>query len=172
MAVAHFNIVSAALDQLDRKALDRLYGLVKHIRDGQGVVWICGNGGSFLTAQHWSLDLTKFAHAHAVALGSNAGLMTAVANDESYDTIFSLELQQWAKPGDLLICLSCSGISANIRTVVSAAHELGIASILLTGTINDDVARADHVIRVWSQDYAVIEDCHSAIGHWLAKALK
>ena len=171
MAIAYFSSVIAALQTVDSGQLDRLYKLVKSVRHNDGTVWLCGNGGSFATAQHWVCDLTKAAGMRAIALGSNQPFATALSNDEEFSQIFAWELQSWAKPGDLLICLSCSGLSANIKAVVSTAHDLGLPSILLTGTVNDDVARADHIIRVWSQDYAVVEDCHSAIGHWLAKAL-
>lgn len=171
MVNAHFGGVLAALQNVDRTQLDRLLALVRATKEREGVIWLCGNGGSYLTAQHWALDLAKYGHTGAIALGCNPGQLTAVANDETFDHIFSVELQQWTKPGDLLICLSCSGTSPNIRAAVSAAHELGLASVLLTGTVHDDVVRARHILRVWSQDYAVIEDCHSVIGHWLTKAL-
>lgn len=168
MAIGYFGSLKAALDNLDTKAIQRLADMARKA----DTIWLCGNGGSFANAQHWSCDLQKVANKQALALGNNQSLFTAYANDELFAVVFQVELQQWAKPGDLLICLSCSGSSTNIRAALSTAHELGLQSVLLTGTVNDRVAHADHIIRVWSQDYGVIEDCHMAIGHWLAKALQ
>jgi D-sedoheptulose 7-phosphate isomerase len=166
--IAHFGSVKAALDQLDKNALKRLKELVK---DCTGIIWIAGNGGSFSTAQHWACDLTKTRGLSAIALGANGALQSAYANDISYADGLPLEFAHLAKDGDLLICLSCSGISPNIHRLIMTAQERQLTSILLTGTISGHVAQADHIVRVWSKDYTVIEDCHLAIGHWLTKEL-
>jgi len=168
MVPSHFGSVVAALQNVDRTQLDRL---LKQVRACQGTIWLCGNGGSFATAQHWALDLTKAAHRRAAALGSCLPLMLAWANDERFEFVFAAELRRFAQPGDVLIALSCSGTSPNVAGAIAAAKEHQVTSVLLTGTVNAEVTPADHILRVWSQDYAVIEDCHSVIGHWLTKAL-
>lgn len=167
----HFGSVIAALQTLDTKQLDRLLVLVKAMRQKDRTIWLCGNGGSYATAQHWATDLCKAAWLRAVALGSNMPLLTAWANDQIFASVFETEMELWAQAGDLLICLSCSGISQNVSAAVAVAKERNITSVLLTGTLNTDVAPADHIVRVWSQDMKVIEDCHSAIGHWLIHEL-
>lgn len=168
MQIAHFLNVSAALEQLDRGSLKRLRELV---RATKGAIWLCGNGGSFAVCQHWECDFVKAADRAACVLSSGAPLLTALANDDGYATVFATEVQQWAKPGDTLVCLSCSGTSENIALALAAAKEGSVTSILLTGTVSNDLPHADHIVRVWSKDYAVIEDVFAIIGHWLTKEL-
>lgn len=162
-----FTATITALQDLDPRPL---LDFVQSVRGG--TFWICGNGGSFSTAQHWACDLVKAAGVRAVALGSNGALLTAYANDIAYVDVFAQELRRVGVPGDALIALSCSGTSPNITRVLQAARVMGIATALLTGTVNEGVADADLVLRVWSKDYGVIEDCHLAIGHWLTKELQ
>ena len=171
MVNAYFAGVIAGLNNLDMPALGRLRGIVRDTRTASGIVWLCGNGGSFATAQHWACDLVKVANVRAVVLGSNVALLSAVANDEAYTAVFAQELQSAGRAKDCLIVLSCSGTSPNIRSVIGVAKELHIPSVLLTGTVNGDVVPADHIVRVWSSEYGVIEDCHTTIGHWLTKEM-
>lgn len=173
MAIAkHLGDVRAALEQIDQHWLDELMRFVRAARENGHTVWLCGNGGSFANAQHWACDLVKTAHVRAMALGDNTPLLMAWANDDGHTYSFAVELGIWAKADDLLICLSCSGTSANIVQTVAVAKEQKVRSFLLTGVVNTNVAQADHILRVWSRDYGVIEDCHSAIGHWLTKELQ
>lgn len=167
--MTHFNATIAALQALDQSQLDRLFALV---RDCTGTIYICGNGGSHSTAQHWACDLNKAAGRRTVALGSNSALMTAAANDIGHRFMFSEELRSLrAGPGDMLICLSCSGSSPNVLAVLQEAREMGLPTVLLTGTgTRSPVADID--VNVPLDDYGVIEDCHLAIGHWLTKELR
>jgi phosphoheptose isomerase len=166
MVVRHIGDTIAALSCLDR---DALMPLLREAR-ACAAIWLLGNGGSFATAEHWAIDLCR-AGQRACALGSNGAVLTANANDDDYSDAAALELRLYASPGDLLICLSCSGISGNITAAIVRAKELGVRSVLLTSTIHQDVAPADTILRIWSKDYGVIEDCHLAIGHWLAQEL-
>ena len=167
----HFRDVAAGLEQLDMALLAQMMREARECRKIGGTLWLAGNGGSFATVQHIAADLIKAARTPAVALGVNAALLTACANDQSYDVAIGSEFALWAHQDDLLICLSCSGTSANIAALVSMAREKGVRSWLLTSTARERVAQADQVVRVWSHDYTVIEDCHMAIGHWLVKEL-
>ncbi len=170
--VKHFGDVQAALEQVDEAAIYRLASRVRRAREAGRTVWLCGNGGSFANAQHWACDLVKVVRVRAMALGDNTPLLMAWANDNGHHHSFAVELGIWATAGDLLICLSCSGTSANIATTIAVAKEQNVGSFLLTSIRQEQVAPADHIVRVWSRDYGVIEDCHSAIGHWLVKELQ
>lgn len=167
----HFSAVSYALHQIDRTMLDQLARHARAMKLKDGTIWLAGNGGSFATAMHWAADLTKAAGMRAHALGTNGTLLTAYANDDGYADALVGEFRSWAKPGDMLVGLSCSGSSPNITRLIAAAKEMKIVSFLMTATVSAEVAQADYILRVWSQDYPVIEDCHSIIGHWLTKEL-
>lgn len=166
MVARHIGDTIAALSYLDSELLGPLLQEARRAK----AIWLVGNGGSFATAEHWAIDLCR-AGRRALALGSNGAVLTANANDDDYSDASALELRQYSSPGDLLICLSCSGISGNIVSAIKMAKRLGVRSVLLTGTIHQDVAPADTIVRIWSKDYGVIEDCHLAIGHWLAREL-
>jgi len=161
---------------------DAMWGLtVLHISELQNkidtarstgkTVFLAGNGGSFLIAQHWALDLSKAAYVKTHMLGSNPGLLTAHANDNGYHQSLSLELLSCAKPGDMLICLSCSGRSPNIISCLGVASRLHLIPYLIAG--RDCPVMSDvYDIRVPSSDYGIIEDTFSFLGHWLTRALK
>jgi D-sedoheptulose 7-phosphate isomerase len=166
MVVRHIGDTIAALSYLDS---DLLSPLLQEVRRATAIA-LLGNGGSFATAEHWAVDLQR-AGRFAWAIGSNGAALTAYANDDDYSDAAALELRLYGKPRDLLICLSCSGISGNIVSAIKMAKRLGVRSVLLTGTLHQDVAPADTIVRIWSRDYGVIEDCHLAIGHWLAQEL-
>lgn len=164
----YFHDLSTTVRQIDAAQLKRLREMV---RECKGMIWIAGNGGNYANALHWTTDLAKV-HGRAVAtLGANSALLTALSNDVSYADAVAVECMQVARDGDLLICLSASGVSPNIARLIGAAKERGIPSALITGVIASTPAQADHIVRIWSKDYAVIEDCTAAIGHWLTKAL-
>ena len=156
-----------ALRAIDMHQLAPLVALVAPVRSRGGTLWLCGNGGSFATAQHWACDLSKVNGVRALVLGAHTPTLTAHANDSSYADALANELDCYRRAGDALIALSCSGTSSNIARAL--ARE--IPTLLLTGLVNEATAPADHTIRVASHDYKIIEDCHVAIGHWLTKEL-
>ena len=94
-------------------------------------MFTCGNGGSAATAVHLACDLAKGAIApgkpgiKTLCLCENISLVTAWANDSSYDDVFALQMAPWIKPGDVLIAISCSGNSPNVLSAVGRAREAG-----------------------------------------------
>lgn len=154
---------------LDTQVLDRL---LTFVRDCTGTLWLCGNGGSASTAQHWACDLSKAAGRRTAALGSNTALLTAWANDLDYSQALSEEFHRLARPDDRLIGLSCSGTSHNITGILLKAKHLGVKRALVTGATKPIMNWLDAWVCVPSEDYGIIEDCHLAIGHWLTEALR
>ena len=164
----HFQDVSQALASLD---LDSLVRLRHFVRECDGTLWVAGNGGSAANATHWACDLTKAANRRVRALGTNSAILTAWANDKSYESALSEELKSVSRPYDRLVCLSCSGTSPNIITLMRQAWKRNVPRALLTGEVWTGITPVDVVVKVASTDYAVIEDVHMAIGHWLTKEL-
>lgn len=89
-------------------------------------VYVCGNGGSASTANHFVNDLVKMCKIKAYSLCSNEALLTAYANDSSFDDVFEAQLVVYAEPGDLIITISTSGRSNNILNVIRWASLTGI----------------------------------------------
>ena len=135
-------------------------------------IFIAGNGGSAATASHMANDLAKgIAEVggrgfRAIALSDNVPLITAIANDKSYDEIFAYQLSTLGQAGDVLIVISGSGNSANIVRAVEVAQHMQITTIALLGMGGGRAAKmADISVIVPSDDYGPIEDIHMVLDH-------
>jgi len=151
--------------------------LVDAIRGG-GKVLFCGNGGSAADAQHLACELTgRFRRDRralpAVALTVDTSTLTAVANDYGFETVFRRQVEGLGQAGDVLVLLSTSGTSPNVLAAAEAARERGLATIALTGSAGGPLAdRADHCLRVPSEDTPRIQECHITIGHILCELVE
>jgi D-sedoheptulose 7-phosphate isomerase len=101
-------------------------------RDHGGNVFICGNGGSASTAEHFTNDLFSKG-VKAYCLSSNTAIITMIANDFGYEHIFSKQLEVYSFVSDLLIVFSCSGESKNIVNAI----KYGLETITIFG--NEDL---------------------------------
>jgi D-sedoheptulose 7-phosphate isomerase len=168
--------VAAAVDiQALKHAADELLSCQARER----VVFAIGNGGSAATASHFACDLAKGTRRggpptfRTVALTDNVPVMTAWANDYSFDRVFAEQLVSLAQPGDVLVAISVSGTSPNIVSAVNEARALGLAVISLTGRTGGKLAkRSDVTITVPSDCMEVVEDAHLVVSHSLCVATR
>lgn len=167
--MTYFEELAAALARLNEAQLEALRAFVVGC---SGTLWVCGNGGSMATAQHWACDLSKAAGRRVQALGGNAAVLTAWSNDNDYAGAFGAELNRLVQPGDALICISCSGASSNIRWAMREAKARHIPVALVTSVLCPSGGDWDLLVRIFATHYGIIEDCHLAIGHWLTEALR
>lgn len=139
-------------------------------------ILICGNGGSAADAQHFSSELTnRFVNERpalpAIALTTDSSALTSIANDYSYQKVFSRQLQALGQSGDVLVVLTTSGNSLSIIDAVKQAQERDLKIIVLSGKDGGDLAnilRANDVeIRVPSHQTARIQETHIVIIHSL-----
>jgi D-sedoheptulose 7-phosphate isomerase len=144
-----------------------------------GTIFVFGNGGSAATASHFACDLAKGTRTSSlptfrvVALNDNVPLLTAWANDTSYDRVFAEQLVALVRPGDLVFAISASGNSPNVLEAVRVAQLAGVTSVALTGRSGGQLgALADLVIRVPSDSIEQVEDAHLIIAHSLCVALR
>jgi len=133
--------------------MKKLLEVIKQAR----FVWICGNGGSAATAEHFTADLFKKG-IKAICLNSNTAIMTMIANDFGYHFTFSKQLEVYATKDDLFITISCSGTSVNVMTAISRARMIGM-KIFSFETFEED------------RDYEKLEDKHLKFAHEVKKAL-
>lgn len=112
-------------------------------------IWLCGNGGSATNAIHLANDFVSIG-LRAQALTADVATLTAIANDFSYEEIFSRQLQVQGEKGDLLICLSGSGKSPNILKAIEKGKELGIYTYAIVGDYQETEAEklADSYMRM------------------------
>ncbi|EGH09174.1 phosphoheptose isomerase, partial [Pseudomonas savastanoi pv. glycinea str. race 4] len=104
----------------------------------EGKMLACGNGGSAGDAQHFSSELlNRFERERpslpAIALTTDSSTITSIANDYSYNEIFSKQIRALGQPGDVLLAISTSGNSANIIQAIQAAHDREMIVVALTG---------------------------------------
>jgi phosphoheptose isomerase len=140
---------------------------------------VCGNGGSAAAAQHFVAELVGRYRADrapiaAVALAADAVTLTAVANDLQFSQVFARQVAALARPGDALVALSTSGLSANVLGAAALARTLVCPVVALTGRADDNplAALADAVISVPSRTVARIQEVHALALHALADALE
>ena len=141
-------------------------------------VLLCGNGGSAADAQHISGELSgKFyldrAPLFAVSLTTNTSHITAIANDISYDEVFSRLIEAQGKEGDILIAISTSGNSRNITKAIEVANEKKMIVIGFTG---EDGGKMNEIcqllIKVPSNDTPRIQESHILIGHIICEIVE
>ena len=156
------------------KALEIMTDSLKN----HGVLYFCGNGGSAADAQHWAAEFVgKFRISGqpiaAVSLTTNTSILTAIANDLSYDLVFSRQIEATGKQGDILCAISTSGNSKSILKAAEAAKRKGIHVIAFTGegpNALDEIA--DVCIKVPSNETEIIQHVHVTVGHYLAGQLE
>jgi D-sedoheptulose 7-phosphate isomerase len=151
--------------------------LVACFRRG-GKVLFCGNGGSAADAQHLSAELSgRFYYdrppLNAEALHVNSSYLTAVANDYTFEEIYSRMVLGVGKVGDILIGLSTSGNSKNIVRAFEVANSMGIMTIAITGLSGGELLKiANLVINVPSADTPRIQEAHIMIGHIICQLVE
>jgi D-sedoheptulose 7-phosphate isomerase len=144
--------------------------------DGK-VLW-CGNGGSAADAQHLAAELSgRFYYDRpplfAEALHVNTSYTTAVANDYSYDVIYSRLVKAMGRKGDVLIGLSTSGNSGNVVKAFEEARALGITTVGFTGETGGKMkAVSDILINIPSTDTPRIQECHMLLGHTICELVE
>ncbi|MGB0712951.1 MAG: phosphoheptose isomerase [Gammaproteobacteria bacterium] len=129
----------------------------------------CGNGGSAGDAQHFSSEmLNRFERERpalpALALTTDSSTLTSIANDYSYDEVFSKQVRALGQSGDILLAISTSGNSPNVVEAILAAHEREMQVIALTGRDGGRMANTlsehDVEIRVPADSTARIQETH------------
>ncbi len=141
-------------------------------------VYFAGNGGSAADAQHLAAEFSGRFYKDRKALPSealhcNTSYLTAVANDYSYDVIYSRLIEGLAKPGDILIGLSTSGNSANIVKAFEKSKDLKVITIGFTGASGGAMKEvSDYLINVPSNDTPRIQESHILLGHIICELVE
>ena len=144
--------------------------------DGKKLI-VCGNGGSAADSQHFVAELvSKFKRVRkplsAIALTTDSSIITSIANDFSFDQIFSKQIQALGKKGDVLIGISTSGTSTNVLNALKTAKKEKILTILLTGNIKKQYNYVDLKINVPSSSTARIQEIHELIYHSICEIVE
>lgn len=183
---SYLSEIRHCLDALDKETLGLATNMVMEVYRNNGKIFIFGNGGSASISSHLACDLAKGTlrrvydnserRLRTISLTDNVALMTAIANDLSYDNIFIQQLRNLIEAGDLVIGISGSGNSKNIIKAVQYAKKceartIGFLGFKTGGKLKEMV---DCAVIIDSNHYGPIEDLHQIISHllsaWIAKA--
>ena len=167
------------LKKIDQKILNKIIQEILNSIKNKRDFFSCGNGGSAATAEHLSCDFSKGSCTNTnlnfkvFSLNSNVALMTAIANDISYDDVFSYQLNRYGKANDVLLAFSVSGTSKNIIKCTKIAKKKKIKIISFTG-FNGGVLKklSNYNINFPSNNFGIVEDCHLTIMHFISQYIR
>src|SRR6202163_4883962 len=144
--------------------------MVKSFKAGNRI-YFCGNGGSAADAQHLAAEFSGRFYTDrdalpAEALHCNTSYLTAVANDYSFEMVYSRLIKGIANKGDVLVGLSTSGNSINILKAFETAREKGVITVGFTGATGGKIKdHSDYLLNVPSTDTPRIQESHILLGH-------
>lgn len=173
---AYVSRLAALLRALDEDEVRRLEeALIAAHRRGSAI-YVMGNGGSASSASHWANDLTRWRERpfRVTSLVDNASIMTAYANDVGFESVFSMQLENLMRDGDVVMVISASGNSENLVRAVEYASGNGGVTVALTGFDGGRLRQAaDICVHVASDigEYGPVEDIHMLLGHLVTERI-
>jgi len=165
-------------DDFIKKNASKLIQLAEHVseafRNGRKLL-ICGNGGSAADAQHLAAEFVNRFFIErpplpALALSTDTSIITSVANDYTYNEVFSKQIRSLGTSGDILLAISTSGRSGNLLAAVRTAHETGMYTVgFLGGDGGEMLSLVDLALVVGSPHTPRIQEAHILAEHLLCE---
>jgi len=164
---------------LPHDAIEQVISVMHHARLTSKQIFVMGNGGSASTASHFACDLGKntrlegWHNFKVISLTDNLALISALANDEGYENIFSRQLEGLIREGDIVIGISASGNSSNVLNAIQLANEKNATTIGFTGFNSGKLGpMVDINVHVKSNCIEQVEDIHLMLEHMICKILR
>ena len=170
----NFTLLSSQSSEKINEASDLI---IERLKYGNKIMF-CGNGGSAADSQHLAAELIGRYRINrrplsAVALTTDTSTITAIANDFSFDEIFTRQIEAIGKEGDVLYATSTSGKSRNILSAIKIAKSLNIRVIGITGDYSDDMIKyCDIIINVPANRRDRIQEMHIAVGQIICESIE
>lgn len=171
--------LTGTLERLPWEAIDDTVSILHYARLTNRQVFVVGNGGSASTASHMACDLGKNTvvpdqpRFHIMALTDNMATFSAYANDNGYENVFSEQLANFVRPGDVVVGISTSGNSPNVLNAIKLARARGAVTIGWTGYEGGQLAAlVDISLVVPNHCVEQIEDVHLILEHMITTALR
>ena len=167
----------AAHDSIPVEAVARVIEGLRTALKEDRQIFVFGNGGSAANASHFATDLGKGAsdklgkRFRVLSLNDNVSWMTALGNDYSYEDVFVRQLENYARPGDMVLSLSVSGNSPNCVKALAWAKDHGLRTVAMVGGKRGRMAEiAEQVLVIADTHYGRVEDAQMGICHLLCYA--
>ena len=174
----YYNKEIEIINSLDFDEIDRALLAILEAYERNATIYVFGNGGSAATASHFVCDFNKGISEHfgkkfnLVCLSDNLPTMMAIANDISYEEIFSFPLKNKLKSSDLILAISGSGQSKNVIRAVEYAKSMGTKVIGISGYSGGKLKElADYHMHVPVDDMQITEDIHMSFDHMMYRVL-
>lgn len=168
----YLSVLRSVLDELPVEKVEAVIDILEKAYEEDRTVYICGNGGSASTAAHWVCDFSKGTNAPGArrfrmfSLGDNQAMLTAYANDDSYNIVFSEPIKTYVRKGDVVILLTASGNSPNVLEAAKTARDAGAVTVGLIGFGGGKLAElVDCEVTVSCREYGPVEDLHLILDH-------
>ena len=156
------------------KAASKIHDTVKKKK----TIFVCGNGGSAAIANHYICDYLKFLRQHTnlkpkvISLSSNLETITAISNDINYNQVFKYQAESLFEKNDLLIVVSSSGNSKNVKEVVKFSKKKKVKVIGFSGFNGGYLKRnSDISVHISANNYGISEDAHHILMHVILQYL-
>jgi phosphoheptose isomerase len=170
----YINSLAALLKNINLKNLTLATSLIEQTIKKKGTIYVCGNGGSLLLANHYLCDYSKGLSLNTNlkpqirSLCADNALVSAIANDISYDDIFYFQAKKLIKKKDLLILISCSGNSKNIKKVLNYANKIHVRSIGFSAFDGGHLHKNCSVSLYFNvKNYGISEDINQILMHFI-----
>jgi len=175
----YIQLLIKELNSISTERITEIGTALRNAQQNKKRVFVFGNGGSAATASHMACDLGKNTRQpeqprlKVISLVDNLVRLTAYANDEGYENVFSEPLLSQAEAGDIAIAISGSGNSPNVLKGIQTARQIGLKTIGLTGFEGGKLKEmVDICLVVASDSMERIEDMHLIINHILTGLLR
>jgi D-sedoheptulose 7-phosphate isomerase len=171
-------VLQAARETLNAARVEQAISIIVVALAADKPLLICGNGGSAADSMHIAGELVgRFLKNRralkAIALSADPAILTAWANDYSYDSVFARQTEAYGEKGGVLLAISTSGNSPNIVAAIEAAKAKGMATVALTGEGGGKLAPlADVLLAVPSRSTPLIQQVHICIYHYLCAEIE
>jgi D-sedoheptulose 7-phosphate isomerase len=172
----HLKVIEALRSEIP--TLEQIASLMSRVLlHGKKVLW-CGNGGSAADAEHMAAELVgRFLRERralpSIALSTNTALLTAIGNDYGYEHLFRRQIEAQCVAGDVVVGISTSGNSKNVRLALEAARAAGAHTVAFTGKNGGAITEfAELTLRIPSTETPRVQEGHTLCGHMLCDMIE
>ena len=175
----YLKYLGEVMQRMDVSAIEKMGQAILSARENSKKIIFFGNGGSAATATHFVNDIaigTRSAHKpfKALALTDNVAIITAIGNDDGYDSIFTKQLEVHLENGDVVVAISASGNSPNVVKAVELCKARGNTVIGITGFDGGTLKKLSDInvhVQTEKGEYGPVEDLHMVLDHLLGSYL-
>ena len=170
--------LSESIKNTDIKAIEKAATKIYQTIKQKKTIYVCGNGGSAAISNHYICDYLKFLRQHSnlkpkiISLSSNIETITAISNDFDYSQVFKYQAESLFEKNDLLIVISSSGNSDNVKEVVKYSKKKGVKVIGFSGFNGGFLKKhSDISVHIDANNYGIAEDSHHILMHIILQFL-